>query len=61
MGSTGLMDATTAPARRQSSTRRAPAAAAASSLLASARRGLVEAAGLPAPAERYATAHLAAL
>ncbi len=36
-------------------------AAAAGALLAAARRGLIEAAGLPAPGERYAAAHLAAL
>lgn len=38
-----------------------PARQAALDLLAQARRALVEAAGLPRPAERYAAAHLAAL
>jgi len=47
--------------RHRPATLRAPAAAAADGLLATARRGLVEAAGLAGPAERYATAHLAAL
>ncbi|MEU2153697.1 SAV_6107 family HEPN domain-containing protein [Streptomyces sp. NPDC019396] len=41
--------------------RRASAPPAAVELLAQARAGLEEAAGLPTPNERYATAHLAAL
>ncbi|MFE0421401.1 SAV_6107 family HEPN domain-containing protein, partial [Streptomyces sp. NPDC058953] len=41
--------------------RRSSAPPAALDLLAQARAGLEEAAGLPTPNERYATAHLAAL
>ncbi|MFD3696080.1 SAV_6107 family HEPN domain-containing protein [Streptomyces sp. NPDC058646] len=41
--------------------RRSAAPPAALDLLAKARAGLAEAAGLPRPGERYATAHLAAL